>query len=372
MRIERMEVYGYQLSYRYGDYMMSGNQVVTSIPSTLVRILAGDGLEGWGEVCPLGPLYLDSHGEGARAAIRQMLPSLIGVDPTNLSAMHQAMNGSLRGHTYAKSAVDMACWDILGKQASLDVATLLGGRMQEQFPLYKAVPLGPAEQMQQYVLDRREEGMHCFQLKIGADPCEDAQRVARVLEATSDNDLIIADANGGWRLQDAMNAVRLLEPMQRILLEEPCRTLEECLHVRRHTSLPMVLDEVLPDVNTLIRAFNAGGMEGINLKLSRFSGLTGSRLVRDLIDHLGLRMTIEDTWGGDLVTAAVSHLAASTRKDLVITVSFMNDWVNEHVAHYQPRSVKGFGSAPSAPGLGVEVDLKSLGKPLFAWGGNTS
>ena len=371
MKVERIEVYGYQLSYRYGDYVMSGNQIVTSIPSTLVRILADEGLEGWGEVCPLGPLYLASHGEGARAAIQKMLPSLIGVDPTSLSAMHQAMDGSLRGHSYAKSAIDMACWDILGKQVSLDVATLLGGRMQEHFPLYKAVPLGAPEQMQRYVLARREEGIRCFQLKIGADPHEDAQRVARVLEVTTDEDLIIADANGGWRLQDAIQAARLLEPMERVLFEEPCRTLEECLHVRRHTSLPMVLDEVITDVNTLIRAFGAGGMEGINLKLSKFSGLTGSRLVRDLADHLGLRITIEDTWGGDLVTAAVSHLAASTRKDMVITVSFMNDWVNEHVAHYQPRSVKGVGSAPATPGLGVEVDLKALGPPLFTCEDNT-
>ena len=108
-------------------------------------------------------------------------------------------------------------------------------------------------------------------------------------------------------------------------------------------------------------------MEAINLKISKFAGLTGSKLVRDLADKLGLRVTIEDTWGGDLVTAAVSHLAASTREDQVLTVSFMNDWTNEHVAGYQPRSENGKGSAPYKPGLGVEVDLKQLGKPLFQY-----
>jgi L-alanine-DL-glutamate epimerase-like enolase superfamily enzyme len=365
MKIDRIEVFGYNLSYRYGDYVMSGNQVFTSIPSTVVRVVASNGIEGWGEVCPLGPMYLASHGLGARAALQQMLPALTGVDPTNLAAVHGAMNSALRGHSYAKSAVDMACWDILGKDTGKDVATLLGGRLQEQFPLYKAVPLGPAEEMAQFVLDRRSEGIHCFQLKIGADPYEDAERVQKVAEVITAQDMIVADANGGWRLQDAMIAARLLEPLRGVFFEEPCRTLEECLYVRRHTSLPMILDEVITDVNTMVRAYNEKGMEGINLKISKFAGLTGSKLVRDLADSLGLRLTIEDTWGGDLVTAAVSHLAASTKPDQVITVSFMNDWTNEHIAGYQPRSKNGFGSAPTGPGLGVEVDVKSLGKPLF-------
>lgn len=365
MKIEHIEVYGYDLTYRYGNYVMSGNQVVTGLPSTVVRVLTDDGIEGWGEVCPLGPLYLQSSGAGARVAIEQMLPALIGVNADNLGAVHSAMNGALRGHSYAKSAIDMACWDILGKSTGKDVTTLLGGRLQEEFLLYKAVPLGPANEMRDYVLARKEEGIKRFQLKIGANPMEDAQRVRIVVEATDDNDFIVADANGGWRLQDAMIAARELEPLPRVFFEEPCTTLEECLYVRRHTNLPMVLDEVITDVNVMLRAFNGGGMEAINLKISKFAGLTGSKLVRDLADKLGLRVTIEDTWGGDLVTAAVSHLAASTAKDQVLTVSFMNDWNNEHIAGYQPRSSQGVGSAPSSPGLGVEVDRSMLGQPLF-------
>jgi L-alanine-DL-glutamate epimerase-like enolase superfamily enzyme len=79
-------------------------------------------------------------------------------------------------------------------------------------------------------------------------------------------------------------------------------------------------------------------------------------------------LTIEDTWGGDLVTAAVAHLAASTPPDALFTVSFMNDWTNEHVAGYQPRSTSGFGAAPMGPGLGVEVDVDALGEPLLRVG----
>lgn len=365
MRIIRVEVYGYNLSYRHGNYVMSGNQVVANLPSTVVRLVSDEGIEGWGEVCPLGPLYLASHAAGARAAIREIAPALVGVDPTNLTAAHIAMDGALRGHSYAKCAMDVACWDILGKATGKDVATLLGGRVQESFPLYKAIPLGPAEEMRDYLLQCREEGIHRFQLKIGANPYEDAERVRQMVEVTDDNDFIVADANGGWCLQDAIVAARLIERYHRVFFEEPCKTLEECLYVRRHTNLPMVLDEVITDVNTMVRAFHQKGMEAVNLKISKFAGLTGSKLVRDLADTLGLRVTIEDTWGGDLVTAAVSHLAASTKPDRTLTVSFMNDWTNEHVAGYRPRSTNGVGQAPVGPGLGVDVDTDKLGKPLF-------
>ena len=128
----------------------------------------------------------------------------------------------------------------------------------------------------------------------------------------------------------------------------------------------MVLDEVITDAPAFLRAFHAGGMEAINLKISKLGGLTRARQMRELAETLGIRLTIEDTWGGDLVTAAVSHLAASVRPEALFTVSFMNDWTNEHVAGYEPRSRDGVGAAPQGAGLGVEVDLEMLGEPLFS------
>jgi cis-L-3-hydroxyproline dehydratase len=148
-----------------------------------------------------------------------------------------------------------------------------------------------------------------------------------------------------------------------VLFEQPCPTLEECLAVRARTTLPMVLDEVITDVRALIRA--AGAIDGVNLKLGRVGGLTAARLLRDLGQELGLRFTIEDSWGGDLTTAAVSHLAASTRPEALLMASFMNDWTLDHIAGHEPRSRRGRGAAPARPGLGVEVDTEALGAPLM-------
>ncbi len=365
MKIVGVDVFGYELRYRHGSYVMSGGRAIEALPSTVVRIRTDEGIEGFGETCPLGPAYLPAFGEGARAALRELLPALVGLDPCNLALVNEAMDRALRGHEYAKSAVDVACWDVLGKATGQSVAKLLGGLRQESYPLYIAVPLGPAEAMVEHVRERVAEGIHRFQLKLGGDPQEDARRVAAVVEATGDDEIVIADANGGYRLQDAVVAARLLEGMPRTFYEQPCASLEECLYVRRLTTLPMILDESITDVHSLLRAWSANGMEAINLKVSKVGGLTRAKRVRDLADELGLRMTIEDTWGGDIVTAAVSHLAGSTSPGALFTVSFMNDWTLEHVAGYQPRSEHGVGRTPTGPGLGIEVDLELLGDPLF-------
>ena len=254
------------------------------------------------------------------------------------------MDAALAGHGYAKAAVDIACWDVLGQAAGLPVSTLLGGARVDDFPLYVAIPLGPVDDMVAHVRAAAREGIRRFQLKLGADPREDAARTRAVLEATEEGEVIVADANGGWRLQDATIAARALEGPDRVLFEQPCPTLEECLIVRERTTLPMVLDEVITDVNALLRARPA--CDGINLKLGRVGGLTKAKLLRDLGTELGLRFTIEDSWGGDLTTAAVAHLAASTKPGQLLMASFMNDWTLDHIAGYEPRSVDGRGSAP--------------------------
>ncbi len=368
LEVERVEVYGYELTYAGGDYVMSGGRVVSRLDSTVVRVVTAGGVEGYGEVCPLGPAYLPAHAGGARAALAELAPALVGVDVGNAAAVETALDAALAGHGYAKSALDVACWDVRGRALGLPVCDLLGGRRQESFPLYVAIPLASAEAMVEQVERLRAEGIRRFQLKLGADPADDAARVRAVVEATGDEDAVVADANGGWRLQDAVVAARRLEELPRLHLEQPCPTLEECLQVRRRTTLPIVLDESIVDVHTLLRAWSAQAMEAINLKLAKVGGLTRARLVRDLAETLGIGLTIEDTWGGDVVTAAVSHLAASTRPEALFTVSFMNDWTNEHVAGFAPRSVEGRGSAPAGPGLGIDVDLEALGEPLLVAG----
>ncbi len=366
MRITAVEVFSFPLTYVHGDYVMSGGRVVNELESTVVKVTADSGHVGFGEVCPLGSTYLASHAGGAQAALRLLAPALIGVDPTNLSQVNSVMDHTLMGHEYAKSPIDVACWDLTGRAFDVSVSTLLGGVRQLEFPLYMAVPLSTPDAMVAYVAARRAEGIHRFQLKIGGNPYVDGDRARLVVESTTAEDIVIADANCGWRLSEAIVAARLMEDLPRLYFEQPCPTMEECIEVRKRTTLPMVYDEVVHDVATMLRAVRDGGAGAINLKVSKVGGLTKAKLIRDLAQELGVQVTIEDTWGGDIVSATSAHLAATTAEQSLLTVSFMNDWTNEHVAGYQPRSINGIGSAPEGPGLGIAVDEQRLGTALFA------
>ncbi len=365
--IAEINLYSYELTYVGGEYVMSGGRTVTSLDSTVVKITTSAGVVGWGETCPLGSNYLPAHAAGARAALSELGPHLLRLDAGNPTAVSRAADRVLLGHGYAKSALDVACWDVLGKVTGRPLCDLLGGRRHDQFPLYVAIPLGTPDQMRDHVLEVQQAGIHRFQLKLGGEPADDAARARAVVEVAGPGDVVIGDANGGWNLRQAITAARLMDDLPGLLLEQPCATYEECVRVREHTSLPMILDEVITDLATLLRAWEERAMEGFNLKINRVGGLTQARLMRDVGERLGMTVNVEDAWGGDLTTAAVSHLAASTGPDCLVMVSFMNDWTREHVAGYAPRSVDGRGSAPDRPGLGVDVDESLLGPPFASF-----
>ena len=368
VKIIGIDIYPLELRYAHGTYVMSGGRAATTQQSTLARVRTDGGVEGWGEACPLGGNYLESFADGVRAALPQLAQAVLGSDPRDLGVLGATMDDTLRGQAAAKSALDVACWDILGASAGVPVCTLLGGRRADDFPLYVAIPLGPPEAMARFAAGQVADGITGLQLKLGGNPFDDAARVRAVRDEVGDSVLLVADANGGWGRHDALTAVRQLADVPNVIVEQPCRTLAECVHIRRLTTVPLGLDESIVDLASLTEACGLRAMESINLKIGRVGGLSAARTMRDAAAALGLRLTIEDTWGGDIVTAAVSHLATSTAPETLVHASFMNDWVCDHVAGHTPRSAAGRGRAPDRPGLGIEVDVAALGAPLATIG----
>lgn len=363
MKIKSIEIYGHKLSYAHGEYVMSGGRAATHQHSTLVRILTDTGHEGWGETATLSGTYLPTFYGSTRAALQELGPELIGLDPTNITMIGRTMNGILMGHANAKSAIDIACWDLFGKSVGLPVSALLGGVQQESFPLYEAVPLTSPELMAEYVTQRGEAGIRRFQLKVGNDPHDDAERSRAVMDAADDDMVIIADSNGGWNLQSAIIAVKLMEYLD-IYIEQPCRETADCAIVRSMTALPMIMDETVLTSSDLYRAKYEVKAGSINIKLGRVGGISAAVAMRNQAQDLNMTFCIEDMWGGDVISAAVAHVAASSLPGSLMHASFFNDWTNEHIAGYQPRSKAGRGAAPTGAGLGIEVDRSQLGEPL--------
>ncbi len=364
MRIERISAYQVNLPLVEGPYNWSGGNTVSVFDSTLVRVDTDEGITGCGEVCPLGPAYLPAYAEGARSGIAEIGPSLLGLDPTQVGVLNDAMDAALRGHPYVKSPIDVACWDILGKVAGLPVCHLLGGPHGDDFVLYRAISQETPDKMAELVTRHRADGYSRFQLKVGASPAEDIERIRAAAAIVGPDDRLIADANTGWLMHDAMRVVQAVQDLD-VYIEQPCLSYEECLSVRRHTRHPFVLDESIDGVGTLLRASRDGAMDVINLKISKVGGLTRARQVRDLCISLGIAMTIEDTWGGDFTTAAIAHLAHSTPPRFLFTSTDFNSYVTVSTASNPVRRSRGRLAAPTGSGLGLEPRLEVLGDPVL-------
>ena len=146
MRITQISVYSIKLPFSH-PFRLSGGRLVESLDSTIIAIDTDAGIRGWGEGCPWGTAYAPAFSLGLRAGIEEIAPSLIGLDPRRTDVVYRAMDVLLCGHPYVKSALDMACWDILGKTAGFPICDLLGGRVDQKIPLKTSVSMGTPDEM---------------------------------------------------------------------------------------------------------------------------------------------------------------------------------------------------------------------------------
>ena len=364
MKITRIAAYRVDLPLHEGSYKWSGGKSVDVFDSTIVEVETDAGLVGYGEVCPLGPFYLPAYADGVRAGIKELAPHLLGFDPTHLDVLNRRMDAALKGHPYVKSGIDMACWDILGQAAGQPVCHLLGGRYGDDFVLYRAISQESPEEMASKVAGYRDDGYRRFQLKVGADPQMDIERIRMIADLLEPSDKLIADANTGWLMHEAARVVRAVDDID-VYIEQPCLSYDECLSIRRRTSHPFVLDEVVDGLDMLLRGHADGAMDVVNLKISKFGGLTKTRLARDLCVSMGVAMTIEDSWGGDITTAAIAHLAHSTPTEFLFTATDFNSYVTVSTAEGAPQRVRGRMSASESPGLGITPRKDVIGKRVI-------
>ena len=363
MKIVRISAYRVELPLHETTYKWSGGKSVTVFDSTIVRVETDSGAIGHGEVCPLGPFYLPAYANGVRAGLRELGPHLLGSDPRQLGKLNRLMDAALKGHPYVKSGIDIACWDILGQAAGLPVCELLGGRYGADVHLYRAISQDTPDAMAARVAGYRREGYRRFQLKVGGEPDVDIHRIHAAAGALEPGDRLIADANNGWTQHEAMRVVKAVRDVD-VYIEQPCLTYEECLSVRRHTDHPFVLDENIDSLDVLLRARADMAMDVVNLKIGKLGGLTRTAQARDLCVSMGIAMTIEDSWGGDIATAAIAHLAHSTPTELLFTTTDFNSYVTVSTAEGAPQRVKGRMAASTAPGLGIAPRMNVLGSPV--------
>ena len=361
-RITQVRLWHVPLTSHTAYYMADG-KTCDMVESVVIAVDADTGLTGWGEVCPI-PHYLPAYARGVAPALAELAPVILGADPVGVGAVMAQADAFLPGHVYAKSALDIALWDITGQVAGLPLHALLGGRRQADLPLYHSITCVDPDEMACIAREAQAQGITQFQAKLGAsgDWQTDVDRLAKVREAVGPGPLVYGDWNCGATSLDATRTGRAVAHLD-VMLEQPCATLDECARVRNATGLPMKIDELAHDTASLLDAHRLGVMDAVALKLSKFGGLSPARRARDLCLHLGAKMCIEDTWGSDITTAALLHLGAATEPGRVLNVCDLSGYVSPRLAPDAPVRTNGRIAPPDGPGLGITIDAEALGTP---------
>ncbi|WP_027230137.1 mandelate racemase/muconate lactonizing enzyme family protein [Phyllobacterium sp. UNC302MFCol5.2] len=364
MQVKSIKAYSLMQPFVGGRYNMSKGRGADGFDAILVSITSDTGVTGWGEMAPLGNFYSAAFAAGARAGVPEIAPHLLGRDPRGLAQINRLMDTVFNGHPYIKAAFDMACCDLTARAAEVPLVTMLGGRESDMADLYKVVTHGSVDAMVDLARRIVGEGFHRLQVKVGGKVHDDIERVTAVAAAVPKGTVIFCDANGGWTAYQARqfaDATRAID----YTMEQPCLAIDDCLSVRRSLDKPMVLDESVTSLEQMLEIHRKGAADGLTLKISRLGGVTKTRQIRDVAVDLGFMITVEDTGGAEVDTAAMAHLSLSTPEERRLHAIAFHEWVTVRTARNAPPVVGSRMGVPDGPGLGIDVDPDLLGKPFL-------
>jgi len=367
VKIREIHVFQVKLPIINGPYSYSGGEL-HDVDSTIVKLVCDNGLVGYGECCPVGPTYAAEHAMGARAALAEMAPHLIGENPLFINTVQQNMESHLNGHNYAKAAVDIALWDLTGKHYGARICDLLGGPQTENVPSYYTTGAVPPDEAARIAVEKRDQGFQRLQIKVGGRPIEvDIETIRKVWQAVGTDMRLAADANRGWTTRDALFASSALAGIP-VVFEQPCKTMAEVAAIRSRIQHPIYLDESTTDLSTVITAAGSGLCDGFGFKLTRLGGISGLRVAGDICQAANLPHSCDDAWGGDILAAACLQVGATVTPHLNEGVWIAQPYID---GHYDPENgIKirdGKIRLPTGPGLGINPESDRFGPPLSTY-----
>ena len=363
MKITAVSVYSAMLT-SHAAYHMADGKTADSLPSILVKMETDGGRCGWGEVCPAAALS-SRLSRRSRPGFGIYGAAAFGRRPDSSGGAARPAGRAFAGASLCKIGGGHRLWDLAAQNAGLPLCKMLGGMHQPTLPLYHSITCVAPEEMARIAKDAHDSGIRQFQVKLGADGDwqTDVARMRLVREAVGRGPLVYGDWNNGATMLEAVRVARAVADMD-AMLEQPCPTIAECAAVKAATGLPMKLDEAAHDIQSLMDGNAAGCMDAVAVKLSKFGGVSACRRARDLCEHFGASMCVEDTWGGDIATAASLHLGASARPRCLLNVCDLAGYVRPRLDKNAPVRNNGRIAVPQTPGLGAVPDESLLGKPV--------
>ena len=362
MKITSITVYQASLPLEHPYWLSGGRLKFEVLDATLVKLETDEGLIGWGEGTPWGHTYVPAHGPGIRAGIETMAPFLLGLNPQKVLEVERAMDLSLPGHLYAKSPIDMACWDIAGQAAGLPIADLMGGGSRTPAPIASSVGAKTVEETREVLARYRDRGYWVHSVKVGGDVDQNIERIQDVETHRPTKERILYDANRGFTRQQALRVMQATEQWK-VMFEQPCETLDDIAAIRPLHSAPVSVDECLVTLQDATRVARDGIAEVFGIKLNRVGGLTKASRIRDIALAHGIDIFVMATGGSVLADTEALHLAATIPDDNMLGVWACQDMITAEIADGAgPRANNGHLHLPEQPGLGVHPQESTLTK----------
>jgi muconate cycloisomerase len=364
MKIDKIETVPLRIPLKPERRMISalGRHDVSDF--LLVRVVTDQGVEGWGEAT-VTPRWSGETCRGALAIVEDVLaPSVIGADPRDIAELDRRMDAVAVGNWFAKSAIEMACWDIQGKAAGKPVFELLGGScrpltVRSRFSLGAYDP----ERARRRATELIAAGFTTIKVKVGVIPVEDVERVQIVREVIGPNVNLTIDANGGWDVETAIRCIRQLESCQLSLVEQPIPPGDYTglARVRKETGAKILADESCFDLIHAEELIRHECCDAISLYPGKNGGIRKARQIAELAAEHGIACSIGSNLEWDLGTAAMAHLIVSTPNMQIETYpgDLLGPDYHEVSIAKNPIVIQGpFTTLSSGPGLGVEVDME--------------
>lgn len=366
MKIARIEAIPVRIPLRPERRMISalGWQEVSDF--VLVRLTTDDGREGVGEAT-VTPRWSGETVWGARAIIEHVLgPALIGVDPGDREEVDRRLDALAVGNWFAKAALEMACWDVVGREAGVPVYRLLGVAcrpltVKNRFSLGAYEPEVARERAAALVVS----GFDTIKVKVGTDPEQDVRRVKAVREAIGPDVALTIDANGGWDERTALDCLERLKDCRLSLVEQPLPRGDHSglKALRERTGQAILADESCFDEVEARELIRRGCCDALSLYPGKQGGIGKARRIASLAADHGIPCTVGSNLEWDVGTAAMLQLIVTTPNMQVERYpgDCLGPSYHEFSIVREPLSIDGpFTTLRDAPGLGVEVDWERV------------
>ncbi|MCB6608222.1 enolase C-terminal domain-like protein [[Clostridium] symbiosum] len=325
----------------------------------VIRITTEDGIVGFGEAAP-SPAFMGETGYTMEVAVNRYLrDALIGMNVFDTEVIHEKMNFAIYGNYAAKSAADMALYDIMGKMLDVPAYRLLGGLYREKVALSWVVGMQDLDASIQEAREKLQEGYRVLKVKVGKSPEVDIKLVKRIRDELGDGFPLRLDANQGYNYSAAYQTFQRLEEFGLESIEQPVKRwdIQGMRMLRERLKTPIMADESVSDyhaVNTVIRE---KACDSVNIKVGKVGGLTMAKKIAACLEAEGLSATAGSNLEVGIGSAASIHFVASTPNADIPNDLLLGGPLHQHDIIIEDFKVKdGFVEVPQLPGLGIEVD----------------